>query len=158
MAIGRCLPDGPDHSPPLLPAPPRRGPGVRRLNRVPILFGVGACHAGGGSDRLHLSRAPDASRWRTRNRPPQKKPEPASGAAVLNNAPIDGEVKSAVSGQHAAAATAREPPEHPVQQSTATPSDSGGTGQAQGEDEATKARREAWQTYYQQVAQLRRSG
>jgi hypothetical protein len=42
MAIAPIPPaDGPDRSPPLLPAPPRRGPGVRRLNRVPVLFFVG---------------------------------------------------------------------------------------------------------------------
>ena len=35
------------------------------------------------------------------------------------------------------------------------PSDNGG-GQTQGEDEATKARREAWQNYYQQLAEVQK--
>ena len=82
------------------------------------------------------------------------KPEPASGAAVLSNAPIAGEVKPAVANmplppQHGL------PPVHPLKQSTATPSDSGGS-PTQEEDEATKARREAWQAYYQQLAQLQK--
>ena len=74
----------------------------------------------------------------------QKKPEPASGAAVLNGAPTDGEVQSAVF-RPANPHPAQQPPEQQAQV-TATPSDR--SGQAQGDDEAAKARQQAWQTYY----------
>jgi type IV secretion system protein VirB10 len=35
-------PDTPERSPGLLAPPPTRGAGVRRLNRLPIVFGVSA--------------------------------------------------------------------------------------------------------------------
>ena len=87
--------DGPDRSPPLLPAPPRRGAGVRRLNSVPILFFVGGAMlvvaAIGYTYRDRMMQAVANAQAAD-----QKKPEPANGAAVLNGAPLDGEVQSAV--------------------------------------------------------------
>lgn len=145
--------DKPEQSPNLLSSPPSRGPGVRRLNRLPIVFGVGAVMlvvaAIGYTYRERLMQSVANAQQAASH-----KPEPASGAAVLSNAPIAGEVKPAVANmplppQHGL------PPVHPLQQSTATPSDSGGS-PTQEEDEATKARREAWQAYYQQLAQLQK--
>lgn len=146
-------PDGPDRSPPLLPAPPRRGPGVRRLNRVPILFFVGGAMlvvaAIGYTYRDRMMQA--VANAHTAD---QKKPEPASGAAVLNGAPIDGEVQSAVF-RPANPHPAQQPSEQQAQV-TAAPSDRNGSGQAQGDDDAAKARQQAWQTYYTEVQQLQK--
>jgi type IV secretion system protein TrbI len=145
--------DGPDSSPPLLPAPPRRGPGVRRLNRVPILFFVGGAMlvvaAIGYTYRDRMMQA--VANAQTAN---QTRPEPANGAAVLNGAPLNGEVQSAV---------VRPTNPHPAQQpsdqqaqATSAPADHNSTGQARGDDDATKAQQQAWQTYYTQVQQLQK--
>lgn len=144
-------PDGPDRSPPLLPAPPRRGPGVRRLNRVPIWFFVGGAMlvvaAIGYTYRDRMMQA--VANAHTAD---QRKPEPASGAAVLNGAPTDGEVQSAVF-RPANPHPAQQPPEQQAQV-TAAPSDR--SGQAQGDDDAAKARQQAWQNYYTEVQQLQK--
>jgi len=81
-------------------------------------------------------------------------PEPASGAAVLSNAPIGGEINPAAANKSLASRQGVSPA-HPVQQSLAAPSDSGGKASWE-DDAATKARHEAWQTYYQQLAQLQK--
>src|SRR6185312_7516107 len=77
---------------------------------------------------------------------------PASGAAVLNGAPTDGEVQSAVF-RSANPHPAQQPPEQQAQV-TAAPSDR--SGQAQGDDDAAKARHQAWQTYYTEIQQLQK--
>jgi len=82
------------------------------------------------------------------------KPEAASGAAVLGSAPIGGEIQPAVAAMPLAPRQGV-PATHPIQQSPGTPSDGGGS-PSQEEDEATKARHEAWQAYYQQLAQLQK--
>jgi type IV secretory pathway VirB10-like protein len=82
------------------------------------------------------------------------KPEPASGAAVLGNAPIAGEVKPTVANMPLPRRQ-EIPSMHLNRKSLATPSDNGGN-PAQDDDEATKARRDAWQAYYQQLAQLQK--
>jgi type IV secretion system protein TrbI len=145
--------DKAEHSPELLSSPPSRGPGVRRLNRMPILFAVGAAMlvvaAIGYTYRERLMQS-----TANEQQAASHKPEPASGAAVLNDAPLGGEIGPAVASApltlHPAAPAAR-----PVQELPAMPSDDGGSG-AQGQDEAAKARRNAWQTYYEQLAQLRK--
>jgi type IV secretory pathway VirB10-like protein len=146
-------PDNPDRSPGLLTSPPTRGPGVRRLNRLPILFGAGAAMlvvaAIGYTYRERLMQSVANAQQAVSH-----KPEPASGAAVLSNAPIAGEVKPAVANMPLPPRKGM-PPTRPIQQSPATLSDSGGS-PAQEEDEATKARHEAWQAYYQQRAQLQK--
>ncbi len=121
--------DGPDRSPPLLSAPPRRGPGVRRLNRVPILLFVGGAMlvvaAIGYTYRDRMMQA--VANAQTAD---QKKPEPASGAAVLNGAPLDGEVQSAAF-RPANPHQAQQPPQQQAQ-ATGAPSDRNGTGQGAG--------------------------
>jgi type IV secretion system protein VirB10 len=127
---------------------------VRRLNRLPILFAVGAAMlvmaAIGYTYRERLMQSVANAQQAASH-----KPEPASGAAVLDNAPIGGEIQPAVANVPLTSHTAASPA-HPVQQSEATPSDQGLSG-AQGEDEAAKARHEVWQTYYQQLAQLQKA-
>lgn len=144
--------DGPDHSPPMFGPLPRRGRGVRRLNRVPILVFVGGAMlvvaAVGYTYRDRMlqtaANARDAE---------QKKPEPASSAAVLNGAPPDGEVQSALN---------RPPPSRQAQQQPAqalvagVPTESASAGSRPSDDEAVKARQQAWQTYYTEVQQVQK--
>jgi type IV secretion system protein TrbI len=73
---------------------------------------------------------------------------------VLSNAPLGGEVEPAVAKMPLSTHAGR-PQTQPAQQPSAMPSDNGGA-QTQGEDEATKARREAWQNYYQQLAEVQK--
>jgi type IV secretion system protein VirB10 len=144
--------DKPEYSPDLLTRAPSRGPGVRRLNRLPVLFGLGLAMlvvaAVGYTYHERLTRSVAYARQAASHRP-----EPANGAAVLNNAPIDGEV-SPVAATMALSARPVVPEAHPVQQAPAMPSDNGG-GSAREEDEAARARHEAWQAYYQELARLR---
>ena len=149
--------DTPERSPTLLSPPPKRGIGVRRLNKLPIVFVIGGLMLVVGAigytyrDRLMQSAA-------NAREAAAHKPEPGSGANVLNGAPAGGEVEMAA----ARTPTASGPKDTfspPTQtQPSSMPSDGSGAGggSAQGEDDATKARREAWQTYYSQVAQLQK--
>jgi len=149
-----ALPDGPDRSPPLLSPPPRRGRGVRRLNRVPVLVFVGGAMlvvaAVGYTYRERMAGA--AANVRATD---QKLPEPASSAAVLNDAPAVGEVQAAVYRPPPLTPTRQQSPAQT--QATATPSDHTGAGAAQPDDDAAKARRQAWQTYYAQVAEVQKA-
>jgi type IV secretion system protein VirB10 len=123
------------------------------LNRVPILIFVGGAMLVVAAigytyrDRMMQSVA-------NAQTVDQKRPEPANGAAVLNGAPLDGEVQSAMY-RPASPHPAQQPPGQQAQV-TAAPSDRSGTGQAQGDDAAAKARQQAWQTYYTQVQQLQK--
>ena len=147
-------PDPPEGSPALLAPPPAKGNGVRRLNRVPILIIVGGAMlvvaAVGYTYRERLMQSAANAHQATAH-----KPEPGNGSAILSKAPIGGAIEPVVlrtpmspqPGQQAA---------QPVQQSPAMPSDSSGSGPAPGEDDAAKARREAWQAYYQQLAQIQK--
>jgi len=148
--------DAPERSPALLAAAPKRGVGVRRLNKLPILIVVGGAMLVVAAigytyrDRLMQSAA-------NVQQAASHKPEPGDGAAVLDGAPVGGEV---------APATARTltPGQSPgtssqsAQTPLSVPSDNVGadSGQTQGEDDSTKARREAWQTYYAQLVQLQK--
>lgn len=149
--------DAPDKSPALLAAAPTRGVGVRRLNKLPIVFVIGGAMLVVATvgytyrDRLMQSVA-------NAHQASSHKAEPGSGSAVLNGAPSGGEVELAAartplpSGLHGAS------PKPAQIQPPSMPSDNSGAGggSAQGEDAATKARREAWQTYYAQLAQLQK--
>jgi hypothetical protein len=139
--------DKPEQSPGLLSSPPTRGPGVRRLNRLPIVFGVGAAMlvvaAIGYTYRERLMQSAANAQQAASHQP-----EPASGPAVLTSAPIGGEVKPAVAN---ISRPPRQgvPPAHTVRQLLALPSDSGGNASRE-DDAATKAQHEAWP----QLAQL----
>jgi type IV secretion system protein VirB10 len=144
--------DAPGQSPTLLTAPPKRGIGVRRLNKLPIVFVIGGAMlivaAIGYTYRDRLMQSTANTRQAASH-----KPEPGSGAAILSGAPIGGEVPPTL--VHPPATPDASPQPAPV---PPAPSDSAGLGnsQGQGEDEATKARREAWQSYYAQLAQLQK--
>ena len=146
--------DGPDRSPPLLSPPPRRGRGVRRLNRVPILIFVGGAMlvvaAVGYTYRERMVQA--AANIRAAD---QKQPEPASSAAVLNGVPTEGEIQPTVYRLQPLPSSHQQSP----QQAQAAPplSDHDGGGPAQADADATKARQQAWQTYYAQVAQVQKA-
>jgi type IV secretion system protein VirB10 len=148
--------DAPERSPALLAAAPKRGAGVRRLNKLPIVIVIGGAMLVVAAigytyrDRLMQSAA-------NAQQAASHKPEPGDGAAVLDGAPVGGEVAPAADrtlspGQSPGASSqSAQPP-------LSVPSDNAGadSGQTRGEDDSTKARREAWQTYYAQLAQLQK--
>jgi type IV secretion system protein TrbI len=143
--------DDPSRSPGLLPPLPKRGPGVRRLNKVPVLFFVGGvCLVVSAIGYTYKARLQSsvASLHDT-----DTKPSSASGAAVLNGAPQGGEIQSASFRQPGTPArnAAVNTPAKAIQ---TAPSDGGGQQQDQADDPATQARKQAWQTYYQQLAAL----
>ena len=147
-------PDPPERSPALLSRPPKRGAGVKRLNNRPILFVIGSAMLVVAAigytyrDRLKQSAA-------NAQHAAAHTPEPGNGAAVLKGAPTGGEVMPATARTPLAAQSAPLPA-HPVLQPAMPSDNTGGTGLAQGEDEAAKARRVAWQNYYAQLAQLQK--
>jgi type IV secretion system protein TrbI len=146
-------PDTPDRSPSLLVGPPKRGLGVRRLNKLPIVFAAGGvmlvAAAIGYTYRDRLMRSAASVSTAASHRP-----QPGNGAAVLSGAPVGGEVIPTVA--KAAVSPPSDQPS-PARVPSAMPTDNGAIGgQPQEDDEATKARREAWQAYYAQLAQLRK--
>lgn len=152
--VPREATDGPDRSPSLLPPPPRRGQGVRRLNRVPILLVVAGAMlvvtAIGYTYRERMMQAAESRRAAE-----QRTPEPANDAAVLSAAPPGGEVEPAADRVAAAHPTPQPSPQ--AAPAAAAPSDHGGATAARGNGDATaQARRQAWQTYYAEVRQVQK--
>lgn len=148
--------DNPGNSPALLAPLPRRGVGVRRLNRLPIWVGLFAVAGVTGAvgytyelrSRSSAAAAHDAD----------KRPEGATKPAVLNGAPDSGEIQSTafrnmVKVPPPGATSSPIPAPGPAQ---AALTDGGGQGR-QEDDPATQARKQAWQTYYQQLASLQQS-
>ncbi len=84
--------DAPEKSPALLAATPKRGVGVRRLNKLPIVFVIGGAMLVVAAigytyrDRLMQSAA-------NAQQASSHKAEPGNGSAVLNGAPVGGEVE-----------------------------------------------------------------
>jgi type IV secretion system protein TrbI len=144
--------DDPSRSPTLLAPLPKRGPGVRRLNKVPMLIFVGGVclvvSAIGYTYKVRLQQSAAAAHDADR------KPESANGAAVLNGAPQTGEIRPAAfkppGTPHPNAAPAQAAPE------PTAPSDQGQPPN-QNDDPAVQARKQAWQTYYQQIAALQQA-
>lgn len=149
--------DAPDRSPALLRAAPKRGAGVRRLNRLPIVFVTGGAMlvvaAIGYTYRDRLMQA-TANAQATASH----KPAPSSDAAVLGDAPVSGEVVPAAARTSIVANPHRTAP-RTAQSSRSAPSDGsdGDSRQTQGKSGAAKARQEAWRTYYAQLAQLQKA-
>ena len=148
--------DPPERSPALLVPAPKRGVGVRRLNKLPIMIVIGGAMLVVAAigytyrDRLMQSAA-------NAQQAASHKPEPGNGAVVLDGAPPGGEVvpasdRTLVPGKSSGMSS------QSTQTPLSVPSDNSGadSGQAQGEDDATKARREAWRTYYAQLAQIQK--
>jgi type IV secretory pathway VirB10-like protein len=145
--------DSPGRSPQLLQPLPKRGAGVRRLNRVPVfVFVAGVCLVVGAIGYTYRARLQSSA---AALHDADTKAEAASGPAVLNGAPQAGEIQSA-----AFRPTAAPPPTQPASaqpvQAPRGPTD-GGQQQAQEDDPAVQARKQAWQTYYQQLAALQQS-
>ena len=151
--------DDPSHSPRLLRRIPTRGVGVRRLNKVPAFIGVvGLCAVVGAVGYTYRARL-QSSAAATRNA--DTKAEAATGPAVLNGAPHTGEIQSAafrapVNPLPTQSFPAQPPPAPQPAQAVHGPSD-GGQQQALEDDPAVQARKQAWQTYYQQLAALEQS-
>jgi len=125
---------------------------VRRLNRIPILIGVcGCCLVVGAIGYTYDVRSKQSAQAAADEA--HRKAAPAS-ATILNNAPAGGEVQRVVfrSMQPPTLKTA-EGPQAPATPASLPPD----PGQGQSEDDAAKARKQAWQTYYQQLAELQRS-
>ena len=141
-------PNDPSRSPGLLPPLPSRGPGVRRLNKVPTLLFIGAvCLVVGAIGYTYKVRLESSA---AALHDGDRKPEGVTGADVLNRAPATGEILSAtkpvVPAPHPSAAA-------PVQAAPA----SGGQPQGPEDDPAVLARKQAWQTYYKQLAALQQA-
>ena len=139
-------PSGKAKSPSLLVKAPTRGAGVRRLNARPLLVagaGLGlALAAAGYTYHERQLQAAQHSRNATSHTP-----EAADATAALKNAP---------NGEYIPAAMHYPPLIHPLsgpRPLAALPSDTG----AQGEDDATKARREAWKAYYARIAEIEKA-
>jgi type IV secretory pathway VirB10-like protein len=147
--------DNPGQSPALLAPLPKRGPGVRRLNRVPVLIFIGGVclviAAVGYTYKVRLaSSAASIADGNT-------KAEGANGAAVLNGAPVGGEIRSAMFRPTVPMLETgpSRPPSLPL---TTLPSDGAGQRQSgQDDDPAVQARKQAWQNYYQQLSALQMS-
>ncbi len=146
--------DDPSRSPRLLRPLPKRGPGVRRLNKVPA-YGViaGICLAVGAVGYTYRARLQTSA---AALHDADTKAEAASEPAVLNGAPKAGEIQQAVFRPTGAPPPTQPPPSQPAQAQRG-PSDRGQQQQAQEDDPAVQARKQAWQTYYQQLAALQQS-
>ena len=126
---------------------------MRRLNRIPILIGVcGCCLVVGAIGYSYDVRSKQSAQAAADEA--HRKAAPAS-ATILNNAPAGGEVQRVVFRpmQPPTAPKSAAEPQPPATPASLPPD----PGQGQGEDEAAKARKQAWQTYYQQLAELQRS-
>jgi type IV secretion system protein VirB10 len=84
--------DDPSRSPGLLAPLPKRGPGVRRLNKVPLLvFLGGVCLVVGAIGYTYRVRLQSSA---ASQHDADTKAQSASGAAVLDGAPQTGEIQS----------------------------------------------------------------
>ena len=154
--------NGPGNSPSFLPGRPKRGAGVRRLNRVPIIGGVAVlCVVVGAIGYTYHVRtlATAAQQASAEKRGEAGKP------TVLDGAPEEGVIPAGLGSNKPMSnpGNAGSDQAKPAPAPTPTgslPSDAGaGTGagrQADPEDDATKARRQAWLVYYQQLAEVQK--
>jgi type IV secretory pathway VirB10-like protein len=146
--------DDPSRSPGLLRRTPKRGVGVRRLNRIPVFLAIGGVcmviGAIGYTYRARLQLSVAAARGAD-----TKAEAAVTDPAVLNGAPQTGEIQSAASRTSATPPSTPPSPAQPAQAARG-PSDCGQP-QGQEDDPAVQARKQAWQTYYQQLAALEQS-
>jgi type IV secretion system protein VirB10 len=118
---------------------------------MPLVIGFGgACAVAAAIGYTYHERAMQAAA--NAQRDTDRKAEPASGTSILAGAPTNGEVRSAVYRPSPSPLTLlqREP------LAAAQPSDRTDRSPEQGDDDATKARRQAWQNYYAQLAQIQK--
>ena len=149
---------GPGGSPSFLPGRPKRGAGVRRLNHVPIMCGVALLCAVVGAvgytydARIMATAAQQASA--------EKRGE-AGKPTVLDGAPDGGVIPAGLGsnkpmGNSGNAGGDQAKPAPTPTPAGSPPSDTGAGRQVDAEDDATKARRQAWLVYYQQLAELQK--
>ena len=151
------LADDPSRSPRLLQRLPKRGPGVRRLNKVPVfVFVAGVCLVVGAIGYTYRTRLQSSA---AAQHDADTKAEGASGPAVLNGAPRAGEIQSAAARSPVTAPSPAQTPLAPSAQPAQAQREAstGRPQQAQEDDPAVQARKQAWQTYYQQLATLQQS-
>lgn len=142
---------GPGGSPSLLPRHPKRGAGVRRLNRVPVFAGTAVvCAVLGAGGYTYYVRSQGMAEQRAAS---EKRAE-AGKPPVLDGAPDEGVILAGAGSSKPANVPHDRPAETKAAQSQ--PSDASAAGRAGEEDDATKARRQAWQVYYAQVAELQK--
>lgn len=147
--------DAPDRSPGLLRPLPRRGPGVRRLNKVPVYLFVGAvCLVVGAIGYTYRARLQSSA---AAQHDADVKAEAATGPAVLKGAPQGGEIRSAAFRAAVPSPALPTPPSTPSVQAPPGPSDGGQQLRAGEDDPAAQARKQAWQAYYQQLAALQQA-
>jgi type IV secretory pathway VirB10-like protein len=130
--------------PGLLPPPPKRGKGVRRLNKVPlaIVFGGGVAVAAAFGYGLYLRSEQQAV---GRKEAAEHKPAPASAASILDGAPI-GPIAAIVF--------------HPLSPARppASPKPAGASIRIPGGAPGAKTyRKEAWKAYWAARAALRKA-
>lgn len=156
---------GPQQSPSMLPPPPKRGKGVRRLNNVPkyVIFGAGLAVLGGFiySYRVRLLQTTAATQEAA-----ERRPESASGSNVTANRPPPGQKPTppvqTVAAQPTTPGAVQRAVENPFAGATPSPAATPAPQDARGgqppvEDMRTQARRAAWTVYYQQVAAVQQA-
>src|SRR5262249_27874514 len=124
----------------LLAPPPKRGPGVRRLNKVPLAIacGAGVIVAAAVGYTYHLRASQQAASAAAEA---EREPKPANGQAVLADAPEAGHIDAP----------------RPVSKPTTTVAATNTTPQPGPavDEQAIVARKKAWTDYYQAVRQRR---
>lgn len=130
-----------------LPPPPKRGKGVRRLNRVPlaIFFGIGVAVAAAFSYGLYLRSEQQAV---GRKEAAKHKPAPASAAGILDGAP-SGAIMPAVF-HPAPLAQPLQPPAPPKPAGAAIRMTGSDTG-------AADYRKQAWKAYWAALTELQKA-
>ncbi len=143
---------GPGGSPSFLPGHPKRGVGVRRLNNVPVFLGVATVCAAVGAIgyTYHVRTQATAAQQAAAD----KRGE-AGKASVLDGAPDNGVIPAGLGSGNLSGSSAKTA-EQPDPAGVSVPGDAGARGQGEVEDDATKARRQAWLVYYQQLAELQK--
>ena len=148
-------------SPSMLPPPPKRGPGVRRLNSVPkyVILGAGLLVIGGIAYSYRVRQHQSAAAFYDGQ---TDRPSPASGAEVTQRRP-PAQPHTDPNVRPVAARAPLNAPAPPSERQPAAASDpkldtkTAPSEQPKGEDMATKARRAAWETYYAQTAAVQQA-
>lgn len=122
---------------------------MRRLNRVPVMAATAVIGVAlGAIGYTYHVRSKTAADQQAAS---EKRAE-AGKSPVLDGAPDEGVI---LAGAGKPVDVPRDKPAE-TRAVTAQPYDAGATGRAGEEDDATKARRQAWQVYYAQVAELQK--
>jgi type IV secretion system protein TrbI len=141
--------DSPDRSPAFLGSNPKRGRGVRRLNKIPVVFFVAIiCVIVGAIGYTYREKLMQLSASSVRGG--DNHAAEAADPAVLNEAPTTGEISS----NRSFVTGAKQVTTRPFADTARSQPTDGGQQQDQSDDAASEARKQAWQNYYQQLAAL----